>query len=101
MIYPDEDMKRWECCDTQVVLANANYYYTKGQVDKKLDEIDGMTEEEVQTMINRSIRTKADKTDVNALSGQVEDNTEAIANTYTKREVDNAITALITWLDIH
>ena len=93
MIYPDEDMKRWECCDTQVVLANANYYYTKGQVDKKLDEIDGMTEEEVQTMINRSIRTKADKTDVNALSGQVEDNTEAIANTYTKREVDNAITA--------
>lgn len=93
MIYPDEDMKRWECCDTQVVLANANYYYTKGQVDEKLDEIDGMTEEEVQTMINRSIRTKADKTDVNALSGQVEDNTEAIANTYTKREVDNAITA--------
>lgn len=93
MIYPDEDMKRWECCDTQVVLANANYYYTKGQVDKKLDEIDGMTEEEVQTMINRSIRTKADKTDVNTLSGQVEDNTEAIANTYTKREVDNAITA--------
>ena len=93
MIYPDEDMKRWECCDTQVVLANANYYYTKGQVDEKLDEIDGMTEEEVQTMIDRSIRTKADKTDVNALSGQVEDNTEAIANTYTKREVDNAITA--------
>lgn len=93
MIYPDEDMKRWECCDTQVVLANANYYYTKGQVDEKLDEIDGMTEEEVQTMINRSIRTKADKSDVNALSGQVEDNTEAIANTYTKREVDNAITA--------
>lgn len=93
MIYPDEDMKRWECCDTQVVLANANYYYTKGQVDKKLDEIDGMTEEEVQTMINRSIRTKADKSDVNALSGQVEDNTEAIANTYTKQEVDNAITA--------
>ena len=93
MIYPDCDMNRWECCDNQVVLANADYYYTKGQVDKKLDEIDGMTEEEVQTMINRSIRTKADKTDVNALSGQVEDNTEAIENTYTKREVDNAITA--------
>ena len=93
MTYTDEDIKRWECCDTQIVLANANYYYTKGQVDEKLDEIDGMTEEEVQTMIDRSIRTKADKTDVNALSGQVEDNTEAIANTYTKREVDNAITA--------
>ena len=96
MIYPDEDIKRWEFCDTQVVLANADYYYTKGQVDEKLDEIDSMTEEEVQTMIDRSIRTKADKTDVDALSGQVEDNTEAIANTYTKREVDNAITAATT-----
>lgn len=39
MIYPDEDMRRWEFCDTQVILANANAYYTKGQVDKLLEDL--------------------------------------------------------------
>jgi hypothetical protein len=38
-INPDEELKRWETCDTQVILANANYYYTKGQVDKLLEDL--------------------------------------------------------------
>lgn len=96
MIYPDCDMKRWSHCDNSVVLANADYYYTKEQVDKKFDDFDGVTEEEVQSMINTSIRTKADKADVNALSGQVQANTDAIDNTYTKQETNAAVTAATT-----
>ena len=96
MIYPDCDMKRWSHCDNSVVLANADYYYTKEQVDKKFDDFDGVTDEEVQRMINASIRTKADKADVNALSGQVQANTNAIDNTYTKQETNAAVTAATT-----
>ncbi|WP_406535488.1 hypothetical protein [Methanobrevibacter sp.] len=96
MIYPDCDMKRWSHCDNSVVLANADYYYTKEQVDKKFDDFDGVTEEEVQSMISTSIRTKADKADVNALSGQVQANTDAIDNTYTKQETNAAVTAATT-----
>lgn len=96
MIYPDCDMKRWSHCDNSVVLANADYYYTKEQVDKKFDDFDGVTDEEVQRMINTSIRTKADKADVNALSGQVQANTDAIGNTYTKQETNAAVTAATT-----
>lgn len=96
MIYPDCDMKRWSHCDNSVVLANADYYYTKEQVDKKFDDFDGVTDEEVQRMINTSIRTKADKADVNALSGQVQANTDAIENTYTKQETNAAVTAATT-----
>ena len=96
MIYPDCDMKRWSHCDNSVVLANADYYYTKEQVDKKFDDFDGVTEEEVQSMINTSIRTKADKADVNALSGQVQANTDAIDNTYTKQDTNAAVTAATT-----
>ena len=96
MIYPDCDMKRWSHCDNSVVLANADYYYTKEQVDKKFDDFDGVTDEEVQRMINTSIRTKADKADVNALSGQVQANTDAIDNTYTKQETNAAVTAATT-----
>lgn len=96
MIYPDCDMKRWSHCDNSVVLANADYYYTKEQVDKKFDDFDGVTEEEVQDMISTSIRTKADKADVNALSGQVQANTDAIDNTYTKQETNAAVTAATT-----
>lgn len=96
MIYPDCDMKRWSHCDNSVILANADYYYTKEQVDKKFDDFDGVTDEEVQSMINTSIRTKADKTDVNALSGQVQANTDAIDNTYTKQETNAAVTAATT-----
>ena len=32
-------MNRLEYCDTQVILANADYYYTKEQVDKLINDL--------------------------------------------------------------
>lgn len=84
MIYPDCDMKRWECCDTSVILANADYYYTKEQVDDIVEDIEGVDEEEVQDMIDRSIRNKADKSEVAAVDAKVN-------NTYTKQEVNSLV----------
>lgn len=91
MIRPECDMKRWEYCDNTVVLANADAYYTKGQVDKKIEDIEisgGTPPEVVQEMIDSSIRTKADKSEVNALAAQVTDNARAILDRYTKSEVN-------------
>ena len=40
MINPDCDMKMWEVSNTDgCILANADNYYTKAQIDKKLEEI--------------------------------------------------------------
>lgn len=99
MIYPDCDMNRWECCDNTVVLANADYYYTKKQVDDKIEDIEGMTPEEVQKQIDWSIKDKADKTEVNALAEQVRQNTQKILNTYTKDETNSLLTAYLTKLE--
>lgn len=92
MIYPDCDMKRWEYCDNTVVLGNAEYYYTKEQVDKKIAEADGLDKDEVQDMIDKSIKTKADKSALDNIAEQVAHNTDAILNTYTKQET-NALLA--------
>jgi len=99
MIYPDCDMKRWESCDNSVVLANADYYYTKGQVDKKLEEVDGMTEDEVQAMIDNSIKNKADKSSLDDIASQVAQNTTAILNTYTKQETNALLADYYTRLE--
>jgi hypothetical protein len=99
MINPDCDMKRWEYCDNTVVLANADYYYTKEQVDKKIEDVEGMTPEDVQKQIDWSIKDKADKTEVNALAEQVRQNTQKILNTYTKDETNSLLTAYLTKLE--
>lgn len=99
MIYPDCDMKRWEYCDNTVVLANADSYYTKKQVDEKIEDIEGMTPEDVQKQIDWSIKDKADKTEVNDLVQQVRQNTQRILNTYTKDETNSLLTAYITKLE--
>lgn len=99
MINPDCDMKRWEYCDNTVVLANADYYYTKEQVDKKIEDVEGMTPEDVQKQIDWSIKTKADKSEVNALAEQVRQNTQKILNTYTKDETNSLLTAYLTKLE--
>ena len=91
MIHPDCDMKRWEYCDNTVVLANADYYYTKEQTEKLIDEVSGMTREEVQEQIDESIRTKADKSEVNELSEVVRQQGERLLNTYTKTETDSLL----------
>jgi len=99
MIYPDCDMKRWEYCDNTVVLANADSYYTKEQVDEKIEDIEGMTQEDVQKQIDWSIKDKADKTEVNALAEQVRQNTQKILNTYTKDETNSLLTAYLSKLE--
>lgn len=91
MIYPDCDMKRWESCDNTVVLANAEYYYTKKQVEDLIDDVSGITSGEVQTMIDSSIRTKADKSEVDELAAQVRQNSEDILNRYTKAETNSLL----------
>lgn len=99
MIYPDCDMKRWEYCDNTVVLANADAYYTKKQVDDLIDDVSGMTPEEVQEQIDDSIRTKADKSEVNELAAQVRENTDAILNRYTKSETNALLQSYMTKLE--
>ena len=99
MIYPDCDMKRWEYCDNTVVLANADSYYTKKQVDKKIEDVEGMTPEDVQKQIDWSIKDKADKTEVNDLAQQVRQNAQRILNTYTKDETNSLLTAYLTKIE--
>lgn len=99
MIYPDCDMKRWEYCDNTVVLANADNYYTKEQVDKKIEDVEGMTPEDVQKQIDWSIKDKADKSEVNELAQQVSENAQRILNTYTKNETNSLLQAYLTKLE--
>ena len=99
MIYPDCDMKRWEYCDSTVVLANADYYYTKEQVDKKIEDVEGMTPEDVQKQIDESIKDKADKSEVNELAQKVSENAQRILNTYTKNETNSLLQNYLTKLE--
>ena len=92
-------MKRWEYCDNTVVLANADYYYTKEQVDKKIEDVEGMTKEDVQKQIDESIKDKADKSEVNELAQKVSENAQRILNTYTKNETNSLLTAYLTKLE--
>lgn len=97
-IYPEQDLDRWSYCDNTVVLANADYYYTKEQTEELIDGVSGMTPEQVQSQIDRSIRTKADKSEVNELAEQVRQNTSAINNTYNKQETNSLLQNYLTKL---
>lgn len=99
MIYPDCDMKRWEYCDNSIILANADAYYTKKQVEDLIDDVSGMTPAEVQEQIDESIRTKADKSEVNELAQQVRNNTDAILNRYTKQETNSLLQSYLSKLE--
>ena len=99
MIYPDCDMKRWEYCDSTVVLANADYYYTKEQVDDLIDDVSGITQAEVQEQIDESIKDKADKSEVNELAQKVSENAQRILNTYTKNETNSLLQNYLTKLE--
>lgn len=54
------------CCVP--IVANADAYYTKSEIDTKIDDIvisgGGITSDEVQTMIDTSIADKADKSEI-------------------------------------
>lgn len=99
-IEPDEDLRRWCVQKTVTILANADYYYTKEEVDHLLEMItaSGVTREEVEEMIATAIQDKADKAQLEALSAQVASNTERILNTYTKPEVNNLLASYYTKL---
>lgn len=99
-IEPDEDLRRWCVQKTVTILANADYYYTKEEVDHLLEMItaSGVTREEVEEMIAVAIQDKADKAQLEALSAQVASNTERILNTYTKPEVNNLLASYYTKL---
>ena len=99
MIHPDCDMKKWEYCDNSVILANADAYYTKKQVEDLIDDVSGMTPAEVQEQIDESIKTKADKSEVNELAQQVRNNTDAILNRYTKQETNSLLQSYLTKLE--
>ena len=96
-INPADELDRWAVQQTITILANADYYYTKAEVDSLLKQIKpGMTPEEVQAMIDRSIASKANQADLEALSAQVATNTERILNTYTKQEVNGLLASYYT-----
>ena len=96
-IHPDEELDRWAVQQVITVLANSDYYYTKTEVDYIIQHMHpGMTPEEVQEMIDRSIASKANQEDLEALSAQVQTNTEAILNTYTKPEVNALLASYYT-----
>lgn len=99
MIYPDCDMKKWEYCDNTVVLANADAYYTKKQTEDLIDDVSGMTPAEVQELIDDSIKTKADKSEVNELAVQVRQNSDAILNRYTKQETNSLLQSYLSKLE--
>ena len=100
-ITPEVDLKRWAVQQTVTVLANADYYYTKREVDQLLQEItsSAVTREEVQQMIDRSIASKANQSDLEALSAQVATNTAEILNRYTKEETNTLLEAYLKKLD--
>ena len=45
----EKELKTWEVSDRTVILANADYYYTKYQVDKLLEDL---KEEIINQIIN-------------------------------------------------
>ncbi len=94
---------------TVPVVANAYLYYTKEEVDEKIDDIvisgGGITSGEVQTMIDSSISGKADTSAVTesinaAVSGKAD--TTAITNIDSAiTNIDSAITQHTSNGDIH
>ena len=97
----DMDMQRWAVTRTITVLANSDYYYTKTEVDKLLEEIVGstVTREEVEQMIARAVETKADKAAVDAIAEQVKQNTQQLLNTYTKEETNSLLSNYLSKLE--
>lgn len=100
-IEPETDMKRWCVQKTVTILANADYYYTKAEVDKLLEEItaSGVTKEEVEEMIATAIATKADQAQVDAIAAQVAQNTERLLNTYTKAETNSLLESYLSKIE--
>lgn len=99
-INPNDEMQRWAVQQTITILANADYYYTKTEVDYLLRQITAgaVTREEVEAMINAAIADKANQADLEALAAQVSANTIAILDRYTKEETNTLLDKYLTKL---
>lgn len=87
-IFYEEDLKRWSvCCSTPLVPASN--FYTKNQVDEKLEDISisggGITSGEVQTQIDASVEPIEGS--VEALSGAVEQLSSDLENKADKSDI--------------
>ena len=106
-VNPADELDRWAVQQTITILANSDYYYTKYEVDNLLKQIKpGTTPEEVQAMINRSIASKAEQADLeavelslNAVAAQVRENTQKLLNVYTKEETNSLLSSYLTKLE--
>lgn len=87
-IYPDEDLRRWENCNS-TALANPENYYTKSEVDEIIEDISisggGITSGEVQSMIDAA--TEPIEGSVGALSGTVGELSTDMENKAEKSEI--------------
>lgn len=99
-INPDDELHRWAVQQTITILANADYYYTKTEVDYLLQQITAgaVTREQVEAMINAAIADKANQADLEALAAQVSANTIAILDRYTKQETNTLLDKYLTKL---
>lgn len=99
-INPNDELDRWAVQQVITVLANADYYYTRTEVDNLLERItaSGVTKQEVEEMIAVAVADKAKQADLEALSAQVQTNTSQLLNTYTKPEVNNLLASYYTKL---
>ena len=88
------------CC--QPTLVNANLYYTKDEVDEKLEELiisgGGVTEDEVQDMIDTSLDGYATEQWVESQGYLTEH--QSLDNYYNKEEIDSMLedNATKTWV---
>lgn len=100
VISPDCSQNLWAVQKTVTLLANADYYYTRAEVDNLLEQVtaSGVTSGQVEAMIAEAIKTKADQSEVNSIAEQVRHNTADILNTYTKQETNALLTAFYSKL---
>lgn len=87
-VFYEEDLKRWSvCCSTPLVPASN--FYTKSEIDEKLEEIvisgDGITSGEVQSMIDASVEPIEGS--VEALSGAVGQLSSDLENKADKSDI--------------
>lgn len=101
IISPDCSMSQWAVQKTVMELANADYYYTRDEIDYLLRKVteSGVTRQQVEEMIADAIADKANQADLEALAQQVSANTIAILNRYTKEETNSLLERYLTKLE--
>lgn len=91
-VFPDCTMNRWEVEPTSYI-ADADNYYTKGQVDNLIDGISGLTPEDVEEIVNESISGMPTTEDVEEIVN------ESISGMPTTEDVDEKIASAKTEIE--